>query len=117
MILSVAIFDLEALCSITHQRQYTGLGHDNGFPNFPLSWLDRASAVVSRPALARLVFGLIQHTFTHLPAEAGSVVSVRASKECAHEHSSKEPQRNDACQADDYDQEDAPVRHRAFCTP
>jgi hypothetical protein len=74
-------------------------------------------AFLNDPALARPVFTLIQRTFTHLPAEAGSVVSVRASKECAHERSSKEPQRNDACQADDYDQEDAPVRHRAFCTP
>jgi hypothetical protein len=36
----------------------------------------------------------------------------RLSKERPHERSSKEPQRNDACQDDDYDQEDAQLRHR-----
>jgi hypothetical protein len=46
-------------------------------------------------------------------SETGSVVSgARLSKERPHERSSKEPQRNDACQDDDYDQEDAQFRHR-----
>jgi hypothetical protein len=51
-------------------------------------------------------------------SETGSVVSgARLSKERPHERSSKEPQRNDACQDDDYDQEDAQLRHRRVLYP